>query len=106
MGMPQGNKGKHEQELPSVRKIRRTCNKELYRTVKRLKQWIPPEQVEEAEKIYFHKVISNLIWISENGSNRKLLADWWADHVAPELSTLWKVDRDRLASAFRDGFGG
>lgn len=99
-------KGKHEQELPSARKIRRTCNKELYRTIKRLKTFIAPDLLEQAEKLYFHKVVGNLIWIAENGSNRKLLADWWEEHVAPEIAELWQVDVERLSDAFRDGFGG
>lgn len=99
-------KGKHEQNLPSARKIRRTCNKELYRTVRRLKAYIAPPLLEQAEKLYFHKVVGNLIWIAENGSNRKLLADWWEEHVAPEIAELWGVDVQRLSDAFRDGFGG
>lgn len=106
MGTLPGRKGKHEQELPTLRKIRRTCNKELYRTVKRLNMWIPPERIAEGEKLYLRKVIGHLLWISENGSNRRLLADWWAEHVAPELAALWQVDEKRLSEAFRDGFGG
>ncbi len=106
MGTLPDKKGKHEQDLPTIRKIRRTCNKELYRTVKRLKTWIPPERVEEGEKLYLRKVVGNLLWIAENGSNRKLLADWWAEHVAPELAELWEVDEQQLSRAFREGFGG
>ena len=104
--MQRVNKGKHEQELPSARTIRRTCNKELYRTIKRLKRYIEPELVVQAEKLYYHKVAMNLLWIAENGSNRKLLADWFEQHVAPEIASLWQVDVTQLAAAFRDGFGG
>ena|SRR5690606_6641973 len=104
--MQRVNKGKHEQQLPSARKIRRTCNKELYRTIKRLKAYIAPDLVEQAEKLYFRKVALNLLWIAENGSNRKALADWWEEHVAPEIAELWQVDKKRLSDAFRDGFGG
>jgi hypothetical protein len=107
MGLPnRQNKGKHERDLPTPRKIRRSCQRELYRTVKRLKTFIPPDKVEEAERLYYRKVIENLIWIAENGSNRKLLADWWEEHVAPDIAKLWQVDEQRLAAAFRDGFGG
>ena len=100
------NVGKHEQELPNARKIRRSCNKELYRTIKRMKIYIEPALVEEAERRYYYKVVSNFIWITENGSNRKVLANWWAEHVAPDIAELWKVDLNRLSVAFRDGFGG
>lgn len=100
------NKGKHEQQLPTARKVRRTCNKELYRTIKRLHMWIPPAKVEEAEKLYYRKVILNLIWIAENSSNRKVLADWWEENIAPDIAALWDVDVKRLSAAFRDGFGG
>jgi toxin CptA len=100
------DKGKHETSLPSARKIRRTCNKELYRTIKRLKIWIPPEQLEQAEQLYYRKVSLNLPFIAENGSNRKLLADWFADNVAPELSVIWNVEPKAIADAFRDAFGG
>jgi hypothetical protein len=100
------NGEKHKQELPSARKVRRSCNKELYRTIKKLNKWIPPEKVAEAERLYFTKVVPNLLWIAENGSNRRKLADWWADHVAPELATLWDVEPERLVKAFRDSFGG
>lgn len=103
---PKHVKQKHEQPLPAARGIRRACNKELYRTIKRLNMWIPPDQVAEAEKLYFRKVVSNLIWIHENGKNRKLLADWFEREVAPEIAPLWNVDISRLASAFRDAFGG
>jgi hypothetical protein len=97
---------KHEKPLPTARGIRRSCNKELYRTIKRLKMWIPPEQLKTAEDLYFKKVVLNLPFIVENGSNRKLLSDWWEEHVCPEIAELWNVSPDRLAYAFRDGFGG
>lgn len=95
-----------EQKVPSARGIRRSCNKELYRTVKRLNVYIPPEKMREAEQFYFKKVILNLTWIVENGSNRKKLADWWAEEVAPEIAKCWEVDQGKLISAFRLAFGG
>lgn len=97
---------KHAQSYPSVRQIRRACNRELYRTIKRLKIWIPPEQVVKAEELYFRKVILNLPWIVENGSNRKALADWWTEHVCPEIAKLWNVEAAVLERAFREAFGG
>lgn len=97
---------KHEQPLPSARGIRRSCSKELYRTVKRLKIWIPPDRLREAEQLYFKKVALNLPYIAENGSNRKLLADWWEENVCGEIAKLWEVDPDALAKAFRESFGG
>lgn len=107
MGQPdRRNKGKHEQDLPSPRKIRRSCQRELYRTVKRLAVFIPPDKMAAAEKKYYQKVIENLLWIAEHGSNRRLLADWWADNVAQEIAELWQVDKDKLTAAFRSGFGG
>lgn len=92
--------------FPNLRKMKRTCNNELYRARKRLKVWIPPEVVAEGEKLYFQKVASNLIWIVENNKNRKKLADWWENEVAPDLSKLWNVNEKQLAQAFRDSFGG
>jgi hypothetical protein len=62
--------------------------------------------MEQAEALYFKQVILNLQWITENHSNRKLLSDWWDDHVSAEIAELWEVDRPRLCSAFREAFGG
>lgn len=98
---------KHEKSsLPSARKIRRGCNKELYRTIKRLNTYVPEELVKQGEELYYKKVIHNLIWIHENHSNRKVLADWWEEAVSDELSALWNVDQDKLVQSFRQAFGG
>jgi toxin CptA len=97
---------KHGQDLPTLRKIRRACNRELYRTVKRLKIWLPPEKIAQAEELYLKKVVENLIFISENGSNRKLLSDWWEENVCEDIAKLWDVEPAKLAKAFRDAFGG
>ncbi|WP_010277410.1 hypothetical protein [Paenibacillus senegalensis] len=96
----------HQRETPSVRTIRRTCEKELYRTIKKLKKWIPPDKVEQAEKLYFKKVAENFLWIHENAGKRKVLADWWEENVCPEIAGLWEVDAAALAKAFRSAFGG
>jgi hypothetical protein len=101
---PSGNNNNNE--LPSARKIKRTCNKELYRTVKRLNTWIPAEQITKAEQFYYRKVILHLQWIAENGKQRKKLADWWEEHCCAEIAELWDVDQEKLAKAFRDAFGG
>lgn len=93
-------------QLPTARKIKRTCSKELYRTIKKLNVWIPPEQVIEGEKLYVQKVAPHLPWIVENANHRKKLADWWVEHVCPELAELWKVEENVLAKAFRDSFKG
>ncbi|MND76180.1 hypothetical protein D3C76_284590 [compost metagenome] len=98
--------GKHANSLPTPRKIRRTCSKELYRTIKRLGVYIPEQRIKEGEDFYYKKVIGNLIWIAENSSNRKLLADWWDEAVSSELAVLWEVDREALSRAFRSAFGG
>ena len=100
------NAQKHTAELPSPRRIRRACGRELYRTVKRLKVYISPEQMEQAEELYFRKVIGNLLWIYEHRSNREKQADWWAEAVAPEIAAIWNVPEDALVRAFRDGFRG
>ncbi|WP_433944084.1 dehydrogenase [Paenibacillus sp. SN-8-1] len=97
---------KHKSALPSPRKIRRGCSKELYRTVKRMKTYIPEAKIKEGEDIYYRKVIGNLLWIHENSSNRKVLANWWDEQVSGELAALWEVDRTKLCEAFRDAFGG
>ncbi len=97
---------KHTNPLPTPRSIRRACNNELYRTVKRLKQRIPTPLVEQAEHLYVERVIANLVWITENRSNRKVLADWWDEEISEEIATLWNVDRAKLMQAFRDAFGG
>lgn len=98
--------GKHTSPLPTPRKIRRSCNKELYRTIKRLDTYIPEELVQQGEDLYYRKVIGNLLWIAENKSNRRLLADWWDEAVSRELAELWQVDQDALSRAFRTAFGG
>lgn len=97
---------KHESSLPTARKIRRSCNTELYRAVKRLKLWIPPERMAEAEQLYLERVMIRLPYITEHRSNRKLLCDWWDEHVCPDIAKLWEVDPERLSRAFRDAFGG
>ncbi|MFD1179679.1 dehydrogenase [Paenibacillus puldeungensis] len=97
---------KHQSSLPTPRKIRRGCSKELYRTVKRLGLYIPNELLQQGESLYYKKVIGNLLWIGENRSNRKVLADWWDQEVSAELAELWQVDREKLSSAFRAAFGG
>ncbi|WP_027094510.1 hypothetical protein [Cohnella thermotolerans] len=97
---------KHEAPLPTARAIRRACQTELYRTVKRLKQYVPAELVKQAEELYVRRVVGNLLWIAENRSDRKKLADWWEAELSEEIAKLWNVDRARLAAAFRDAFGG
>ncbi|MNJ33548.1 hypothetical protein D3C77_282350 [compost metagenome] len=98
--------GKHQAALPTPRKIRRGCSKELYRAIKRLGTYIPEDQLKKGEELYYNKVIANLLWIGENSSNRKLLADWWDDEVGPELAELWCLDREALCKVFRAAFGG
>jgi hypothetical protein len=97
---------KHTQPLPSLRRIRRACQRELYRTVKKLKTFINDEQMKAGEQIYTRKVVLNLPWIAENGSNRKKLADWWEEHVCADIAQLWNVESSVLAKAFRDSFDG
>ncbi|NEW09205.1 dehydrogenase [Paenibacillus sp. SYP-B3998] len=97
---------KHKQQLPSARGIRRACSKELYRTAKRLKVWISPEQMKQAEELYVKKVMLNLPFIVDSGSNRKALSDWFDENVGPDIAPLWNVERDVLNLAFRNAFGG
>ncbi|TVX95475.1 dehydrogenase [Cohnella terricola] len=97
---------KHASPLPTPRGIRRACSNELYRTVKRLRRHIPAPLVRQAEELYFKRVIGNLIWIAENKSNRRLLADWWDEEVSADIAELWEVDREQLQRAFRAAFGG
>jgi hypothetical protein len=97
---------KHTAQLPSPRSIRRACSRELYRTIKRLNVYVAPPQIEEAEKLYFQKVIGNLMWIFEHRSNKRKQADWWAEAVAPDIAKLWGVEEEALIRAFRDGYGG
>lgn len=100
------NKMKHNQEIPTARKIRRSCSRELYRARKKINKWIAPDLVEQADALYFKKVALNLPWIAENSSNRKILSDWWEENVCPEIAELWQVDAKVLAKAFRESFGG
>jgi hypothetical protein len=97
---------KHSAPLPNPRSIRRACGNELYRTVKRLKLHVPADLVKKAEELYVNRVIGNLLWIAENRSNRKALADWWDEEISEEIAVLWNVDRAKLMQAFRDAFGG
>jgi predicted RNase H-like nuclease len=97
---------KHKPHYPNARGIRRACSKELYRTVKRLKTRITPEQMKQAEEKYFKKVALNLPVIVGMQSNRKAQADWWEEHVSAEIAELWQVDPALLNRAFRDAYGG
>lgn len=107
--MPAKPMPKHAQgqsALPTARGVRRACSKELYRTCKRLKTYIPPDLVRRGEELYCRKVAENLLWITENSSKRRLLCDWWDEEVAPELADLWQVELSALCAAFRNSFGG
>lgn len=97
---------KHQNSLPTPRKIRRSCSKELYRAIKKLGVYIPEDKIAEGEDLYYKKVIGHLLWIGENHSNRKLLADWWDEAVSGELAALWEVDQTKLQHAFRAAFCG
>lgn len=97
---------KHEKPFPSARDVKRTCQKELYRTVKKLNQWIAPDKIKQAENFYFKEVILHLQWIVEHRDNRKKQADWWCEHISPKLAELWGVDQHKLNKAFRDSYGG
>ena len=94
------------QQLPSARGIRRACSKELYRTAKRLKLYISPERMEQAEEKYYAKVIANLLWIGENRNDRKKLCEWWNNEVSADIATLWDVEVEPLKEAFKHAFGG
>lgn len=100
------NQAKHDKPLPNARAIRRSCSKELYRTVKKLKAYIPADRVKEAEELYVKKVMLNLLWIANNGSNRRALADWFEEQVAPDIAALWDMEPQAVSRAFRDSFGG
>ncbi|MEX2461013.1 MAG: dehydrogenase [Paenibacillaceae bacterium] len=95
---------KHTKPLPSLRHIRRSCQRELYRTVKKLKTFINEDQMKAAEQLYVQKVVFHLPWIAENGNNRKKLADWWEEQLSVDIAALWNVDPHTLAKAFRDSF--
>ncbi|SDE37499.1 toxin CptA [Paenibacillus sp. UNCCL117] len=104
--MNPGNHMKHQKPLPSARQIRRTCSRELYRARKKLGRFITPEQIREADDFYYRKVMANLPYIAENGSNRKLLADWFDEHVSSEVAAMWGVEQPAMSHAFRESFGG
>ena len=88
----------------TTRGLRRSCKKELYRTIKKLNIFIAPALIEQGEQLYIDKVLCHLSWIQKNSSNPKALCGWWNESVSNELSDLWKVDVDRLQTAFRHTF--
>lgn len=104
--MNPNHKMKHQKPLPSIRQIRRTCSRELYRARKKVGRYITKEQIDQADEVYFKKVLANLPYIAENGSNRKLLADWFDEQVCGEVAAIYGVEPNVLARAFRDSFGG
>jgi hypothetical protein len=106
MHMNPTNQQKHKPSYPTARKIRRSCSRELYRASKRIGKWIQPDLVDQAEDLYFKKVILNLPWIVEHSSNRKALCDWWDENVRQEVAELWQVEPNILGKAFRESFGG
>ncbi|MGG4480167.1 dehydrogenase [Paenibacillus illinoisensis] len=105
-GIPPVKHSNPSQKLPSARGIRRACSKELYRTAKRLKVYISPDQMKQAEELYYGKVIANLLWIGENRDNRKKLCEWWNNDVSADIASLWNVDIEPLQAAFQQAFGG
>ncbi|MFD2672540.1 dehydrogenase [Marinicrinis sediminis] len=92
--------------LPNARSIRRACAKELYRTNKKLGVYIPKDKQEAGLKLYTDQVMQHLAWVVEHRNERRKLADWWAEAVAPELARCWDVNETRLVEAFREAFGG
>lgn len=104
--MNPGNKMKHDQSLPSARQIRRTCSRELYRARKKMGGYITPDLIKQADELYYKKVMLNLPYIAEHGSNRKLLADWFDENVCGDVAALWNVEPNALGKAFRESFGG
>ncbi|MBP1990899.1 dehydrogenase [Paenibacillus eucommiae] len=104
--MPNKTNEKHKPHYPSARGIRRACGKELYRAAKRLKTHITPEQMKQAETLYAKEVLLNLAFIVETGSNRKVLADWWEEHISAQIAAIWNVEIPALNRAFRESFGG
>jgi hypothetical protein len=78
----------------------------MYRTAKRLKTWIAPELMQQAEEFYVKQVLLHLAYIVETRSNRKAQADWWEEHVSPQIAKLWQVEPALLNRAFRDAYGG
>lgn len=95
----------HQVQLPTARSVRRACQSELYRAIKRMKVWIPEEKLKAAEKLYFKKVAANLVWIHENRSNRRMQIEWWENHVCDELVAILEVDRRRFVEAFKAAYG-
>lgn len=59
-----------------------------------------------AEKVYYERVIANLLWVHENASNRKAQCDWWDNEVGPDIAAIWETDAGRLCRAFRESYGG
>lgn len=100
------NTGRHEAPLPTARHIRRSCTRELYRTAKRLKKPIAPELMKRAEELYLKKVMLDLPYIAQNGSNKRVLSDWFEEHAAEEIAVLWGLEPEQVATAFRSAFGG
>lgn len=102
MDRPNGKK----QEATSVREIRRSCQRELYRAQKKLKVYLTDEQIKKANQLYLAKVLINLPFIQKNRDNRKLQAEWWEENVCSEIAAIWNVDSSALAQAFYQTFAG
>ncbi|MBP1157145.1 MULTISPECIES: dehydrogenase [unclassified Paenibacillus] len=100
------NPMKHNKSLPSARQIRRTCSRELYRARKKMGGYITLDLIKQADELYYKKVLMNLPYIAEHGSNRKVLADWFDENVCGEVAALWNVEPNVLGKAFRESFGG
>jgi len=96
----------HRPEYPSARKIRRSCQTELYRTIKKMKVWVDPDKVEKANQFYYQKVVQNSVWIHENRANRKKQVEWWESHCCDEMASILEVNREALAIAFRASYIG
>lgn len=93
-------------EYPSARKVRRSCQTELQRTIKRMKIWIPSSKIEQANQFYYQKVVQHSVWIHENRTHRKKQVDWWEENCCDEMAKILDVDRTALAEAFRASYGG
>ena len=104
--MVKPSKPKHTQPLPNARSIRRSCEKELYRALKKLKAYVPKEKLKQAENQYFKKVVQHLTWIHEHKNNRKLQLDWWEKNCSLELAQILDINHEKFIEAFRDAYGG
>src|SRR5690606_41032830 len=90
-------------DIPTARKIRRDCSKELYRAIKRMDIYVSQDKIEQAERYYAQMVATHYLHLREL-NQRKKQVEWWEEHCSTKLAELLEVDQQLFIQAFKRAY--